>query len=110
MSEKETRFVNGPWEVRIASDFLQVCPVGRGDPICDFGLAPADDWSPEDRDEVLGNANITAAAPDLYEAAKLARDGYSNLIEMWEIKGDDPVLYVYAKLVSALSKALGETP
>jgi hypothetical protein len=103
-----TKFTPGPWETHVSSDFLQVRPVGSNDPICEFGLAPADDWTSEDRIEVQANADITAAAPCMFEALRKIEGGWiSDDIDEEDLEA---TIVEFQKIArAALAKARGET-
>jgi hypothetical protein len=100
-----TKFTRGPWETHVSSDFLQVRAVGSNDPICEFGLAPADDWTSEDRIEVQANADITAAAPCMFEALK----AWEAYVDKWFDASNDMQGEAYKLTKAALLKARGET-
>ena len=117
-----TKFTRGPWETHVSSDFLQVRAVGSNDPICEFGLAPADDWTSEDRIEVQANADITAAAPCMFEALTLIKRfgelaGVSAESGFSSPSGKKPASkdvfqfprHLLTEIDAALSKARGET-
>ena len=96
------KFTKGEWEIIDHKDKVEV-------------------WSGDDRiyfidriigpkDEYLANANLIAAAPEMYEMLNIMRKGYLNLIELdltppqYKVNLQDAV----NKIDATLAKARGE--
>ena len=70
-----------------------------------------------DEETTLANANLIAAAPDLYEAMeailsvmKPGIDGHDNLLHVWLNHPEKPERTPGSMARAALAKARGETP
>lgn len=103
----KSKHTPGPWMVREAADFLQIAPPDNSEPICEMGLYPAPDWPKDEAAELMANARLIAAAPDMYEALE---DLISSLEITWR-NGFAAVEDVQKELEfarTAISKAKGE--
>lgn len=99
----ETKWTPGPWEDRYQSSHRMRVVADNGHAtICHMGL-----WT-VDYDEQLANMRLIAAAPDMYEALKLAGEEL-RLIHMKDRQTTyHPGLSVQIDL--ALARAEGRTP
>lgn len=93
---RETRFTPGPWHVEFG-------PIGGwtiSDDANGFGLCTRAPW-PNRAEESAANANLIAAAPDLYEALYLVWDKV-----LTECHSKDS--YVRQQVEQSLAKARGD--
>ena len=103
----ETKFTPGPWTTQGWGALWAYIPVNdaRHNLVCSMYPDPAHDYS---RNEVLANAHLIAAAPDLYEALAgiIADDDSSTSLALQRSRWDDRMVAARA----ALAKARGEQP
>lgn len=105
MSEKETRFTSGTWH---ASRTFRTEGTRPGIDIgssngCNVALVHFDERDNE-KAEVIANASLIAAAPQMFECLVNAR-------ALWGHRSTDaPQMKWLEEVDAALSKALGETP
>jgi hypothetical protein len=69
-------YTPGPWYARHRR-LVRVYPMGGVKPICGIHRNGAAKGDPEEA-EAFANANLIAAAPDMYEALKLLRDAVED--------------------------------
>ena len=100
---KETKFTKGPWEVKNTHIYCDVGPVTAGHhSMIDVQL---NRYIGEDKDNEVANANLIAAAPELYEALVTASAIYQIIIDM----GRTEYKELLDQANSVLSKARGES-
>jgi len=92
-----SNFTKGPWEIS-AHKYRQVEVVSQELGVMVARLPEWGDYLPETKSQLLENARLIAAAPDLYEACEIALNAFlrNDCID-WSI------------LEKALAKAKGET-
>ena len=97
-------FTPGPWRVyRTATGFVMGIGDDSGDGITDGRFAL---WRGHD-DEAEANARLIAAAPDMYEALKLA---YRNFEGFGGTDGHDKANEALPIIRAAIAKATGDKP
>jgi len=98
----ETKFTQGPWSFEYDGNsmFLEI-DAYRGDDV--FTVCEIETWIDEpDNSEVLANANLIAAAPDLYDALEKLMSWQVTHVNEWHNSA-------YDNAVRALAKARGES-
>ena len=110
----EAKFTKGPWHIEHDSNFDEcVVHANRGEErvdICEVStyVTVSNNDNCIDVDQILSNADLIHAAPDMYEALELA---YKNCLGRYGISKDsnECVLYVNKEcmIARALRKARG---
>jgi hypothetical protein len=108
--EMDVKFTPGPWEVGGSpphgGDPLNIyCDDRTGSAVATVRFTP--DITGRKTDERRANTHLIAAAPDLFEAARMAEEKLTGMCMEKATADEDPVIIV---LRAALHKALGETP
>lgn len=101
---KHTRHTPGPW---IAVGFWVEHPNDKRPDICNCDPRSMDQEGRSDA-EILANARLIAAAPDLLEALQSAERAMSNKHFAAEVLAHDSV--VREMILAAIAKATGEQP
>ncbi len=99
----EPQFTKGEWRFSDQYDLITVSKKGiieGSKTICDLNLNVGD---MENIDEMTANANLIAAAPDMYHALKHLKEWFSKLKD-WEGVGDPDVV----EIMFAIDKAEGK--
>lgn len=118
-AREKAKFTPGPWSANFAHDnsgtvyawHIAAPEFGSSRPICSYSRISevsdeVSEGSPRPSDEDRANANLIAAAPDLYEALKAAEGHLAETLSdaRWHPIGKCPVLELVR---AALSKAEG---
>lgn len=105
-----TKFTKGPWGISSRFANVRIVPEsdGMGTTIATMG-----NWNGEFADEQRANANLIAAAPEMYEALKAAEKCEAALIlewaDFWDVAPQaliDALLEAQRLRYAALAKAV----
>ena len=105
----ETKFTPTPWEI-LDDAIVFFEPVCCGNDVVYGGCCGCPDASPVHIASFSNeaDANLIAAAPDLYEALNSCACELAHLIKQLKIREKSIVVTTYNKALAALAKARGE--
>lgn len=107
-----TKYTPAPWQVEGTTVYaLEHYGWKKGEEqFCNRFTASVQRGQKENKDELLANAKLIAAAPEILEALQEMVNGDKEAIEEAELLGipfPEPMLESYKKAVAAIAKALG---
>jgi hypothetical protein len=110
----EQKHTPGPWEMHMTADRIEIrmgSRVGGGNPYQphhEFEVCELFDLDDEQKDEVIANASLTAASPDLLAACQAVLETAEESFENGELAIWSDAVGELSKIVeAAIAKATG---